>query len=65
MDTFLKDLKDCCVVYIDDILIFSITWEEHKKHLKLFCEKFKKIWNYFVTKKIELEKESIEFLGII
>ncbi|GMQ09816.1 hypothetical protein CsSME_00053067 [Camellia sinensis var. sinensis] len=65
MDTIFKDLKDCCVVYNDDILVFSKTKEEHKKHLKLFCEKFQKHGIILSPKKIEPEKESIEFLGII
>ena len=34
-------LKDFCVVYIDDILVFSKTMEEYKKHLKVVCEKIK------------------------
>lgn len=65
MDTIFKDLKDCCVVYIDDILVFSKTREEHKKHLKLLCEKFQKYGIILSPEKIELEKESIEFWGII
>ena len=65
MDTIFKDLKDCCVVYINNILIFSETREEHKKHLKFLCEKFQKHGIVLLPKKIELEKESIEFLGII
>jgi hypothetical protein len=35
MDKAFKDLKDFCVVYKDDILVFSKTMEEHKKHLKI------------------------------
>ena len=61
MDTIFKDLKDCCVVYIEDILIFSKTKEEHKKHLKLLCETFQKHGIILSPKKIDLENESIEF----
>ena len=30
MDNIFKDLNHCCLVYIDDILIFSKTIEQHK-----------------------------------
>ena len=41
VDKIFKNLKDFCVVYIDDILVFSKTMEEYKKHLKVVCEKIK------------------------
>jgi len=30
MDNIFKDLKHCCLIYIDDILVFSKTIEQHK-----------------------------------
>jgi len=30
MDNIFKDLNHCCLVYIDDILVFSKTIEQHK-----------------------------------
>ena len=30
MDNIFKDLNHCCVVYIDDIVVFSKTIEQHK-----------------------------------
>ena len=30
MDNIFKDLNHCCLVYVDDILIFSKTIEQHK-----------------------------------
>jgi len=30
MDNIFKDLNHCCLVYMDDILVFSKTIEQHK-----------------------------------
>ena len=65
MDKIFKDLKFFCVVYIDDILVFYKTIEEHKKHLKIICEKFHKNGIILSPKKIEVEKESMELLGLV
>lgn len=34
MDKALQGVRDCAVAYIDDILIFSPTWEDHLAHLQ-------------------------------
>ena len=65
MDSIFNDLKDFCVVYVDDILVFSRTREDHRKHFKIICSVFQKYGIILSPKKIELEKESIDFLGII
>lgn len=64
MDSIFKDLKDFCVVYIDDILIFSKNREDHKRHLQILCSKFQKHGIILSPKKIDIEQESIDFLGI-
>jgi hypothetical protein len=38
---FMEYLDKCVVVFIDDILIFSKTEEEHEKHLRLVLEKLR------------------------
>lgn len=38
MNIVLKDLQDYTVPYLDDIAIFSKTWEEHVAHLCYLCE---------------------------
>lgn len=34
MDTVLQPLAHCALVHIDDIVIYSQSWEEHLKHLR-------------------------------
>ena len=36
MDLVLTELLHCARAYIDDVVIFSTSWDEHKQHLKLF-----------------------------
>ncbi|PIN24294.1 DNA-directed DNA polymerase [Handroanthus impetiginosus] len=55
MDEIFKDLKDFCLIYIDNVLIYSKLLEEHKKHL----EKFKDNGIILNPNKIELEKRII------
>lgn len=57
----LRDILDvCCVVYIDDILIFSKTKEV--KHLKMVLERLKKASLYADLKKCTFLFEEVEFL---
>jgi Reverse transcriptase (RNA-dependent DNA polymerase) len=39
---FQKQRRKSVVVYLDDIMIFSKTWEEHMKHLKKVLEILRK-----------------------
>lgn len=65
MDSIFNYLKDFCIVYINDILVFSKTKEDNKKHIKFIRNIFKQYGIILSPKKIEIEKEYIEFLGII
>ena len=52
------------LVYIDDILVFSYTLQEHIKHLELIFEKLISHWLIVNKKKLKLFKTQIEFLGL-
>jgi len=58
-------LDDFVIVCLDDILIFSKTWEEHLKHVKqtLYILKREKI--YVKLSKCEFFKTSLNYLGHI
>lgn len=63
MDKYFKDLENC-VVYIDDILLFTKTKEEHLRLLENFIYIIKESGIILSRKKTELFKTQIEFLGI-
>jgi len=66
MDSMILDVKGKWAwVHIDDLLIYSPTWEEHLKHME---ETFKHLCKEDITLKIskfELVKAQLEYLGHI
>lgn len=65
MDNIFKNCSDFTIVYIDDILVFSKTAEDHKRHLTTIFRIFQEEGTVISKKKMELGKEFIKFLGII
>ena len=51
------------IFYVDDLLIFSRTEEEHLEHLRLVFEKFCQSGLKFKFKKCALFKSQLEYLG--
>ena len=58
-------LDDFVIVYLDDILIFSKTWEKHLKHVKQTLDVLKREKNYVKLSKCEFGKTSLNYLGHI
>ena len=54
-----------CVVYLDDILIFSQDREHHRSHVKRVLDQLRKFGLYANLKKCAFETESVEFLGFV
>merc|ERR1711893_448528 len=54
---------DCVVVYLDDVIIFSKTIDEHLKHLAEVLERFKKSGLKLKPKKCELCRDKVDYLG--
>ena len=66
MYQLIGDLVDVCVlVYLNDILIFSHTEEEHWKHVCRVFDRLNKFKYYVKCKKCELFLKKIEFLDKI
>jgi hypothetical protein len=65
MDETLKPYFDWLIVYIDDILVFSSSIEQHFKHLKNSWQAIKQAGLVLSKKKMELFQTEIKFLGHI
>lgn len=66
MNEVLEGLFDqFCTVYLDDILIFSKTKSEHRRHVKQVLERFRLHILYASPKKCHFMTNKVEFLGII
>lgn len=64
MNDVLKDYIDkFALVYLDDILIFSKSIEEHSKHLHLVMEKLRSNKLFVNNTKCSFFKKEVEFLG--
>jgi hypothetical protein len=62
---FSKLLYKCCLVYLDDILVFSKTAEEHAQHLKDVLDILKANKLTVALHKCTLNQASVLFLGHI
>jgi hypothetical protein len=60
---FMEYLDKFVVVFIDDILIFSKTEEEHEKHIRLVLEKLRSNQLYAKFSKYEFWLTKVAFLG--
>ena len=60
---FMDELDKFVVVFIDDILIYSATKEEHEQHLRIVLEKLRQHQLYGKFSKCEFWLEEVAFLG--
>jgi hypothetical protein len=58
-------LDDFCVVYLDDILIYSKSMEEHVKHVRKVLKKLLEYGLYASLEKCQFHVEEVEFLGFV
>lgn len=60
---FMEYLDKFVVVFIDDILVYSKTKEEHAEHLRLILEKLREHQLYAEFSKCDFWKKEVDFLG--
>ena len=54
-----------CVVYLDDILIYSENLEDHRRHVREVFERLRRFSLYANLKKYSFFQTEVEFLGFI
>lgn len=67
MNTLFRDLiaSGKVVIYLDNILIFTKTLEEHREITRRVLEILRKNHLYLKPEKCDFEQHSIEYLGMI
>ena len=58
-------VDDFCIVYLDNILVFSKTKEEHAEHLQSVCKRLRAAELYAKPSKCQFFQQEIEFLGFV
>ena len=65
MDKVLQGLHEFSVAYLDNILIHSLTWEEHLKHLDIVFNKLREAGLRVKQKKCTFANASCGYFGCI
>ena len=58
-------LWKCVLVYIDDIIIYSDTFEDHMKHLRQVLDRLRKVNIKIKPAKCSFCRDEVEYLGHI
>jgi hypothetical protein len=54
-----------CIAYLDDMLIYSDTFEEHQEHVNLVLEAFEKASLHLKPEKCKFHHQEVKYLGLI
>ena len=65
MSVVLQDCEDFSTAYLDDIMIFSQTLEEHLKHISIIFDKLRQHNLKLKLKKCSVLKSETHYLGFI
>jgi hypothetical protein len=64
-EVFRPFLDDFVIVYLDEIHVFSGTWDEHMRHVKQVLDTLKRENMYVKMSKFEFGKSALVYLGHI
>jgi hypothetical protein len=62
-NTFREELDKFVLVFLDDILVYSKTLEEHEQHLRVVLERLREKKLYAKLSKCQFFRQEVEFLG--
>ena len=63
--TLREYLDQFCTAYLDDILVYSNSEEEHVMHVRKVLERLRKVGLFLDIKKCEFHKQEVKYLGLI
>ena len=63
MSQVIAGLENCVVYIIDDIFVYSDSWEDHLKHMSALFDKLSKANLVLNLKKSEFAKATVTYLG--
>ncbi|KAM2097567.1 hypothetical protein ACFX1R_021097 [Malus domestica] len=64
-DIFKPFLRKCMLVFFDDILVYSKSWEDHLSHLHLVFDLLRKHQLYVKKQKCSFGQSKVEYIGHI
>lgn len=65
VDEVLRGAEDYAATYIDDIVIFSRSWEEHLQHLSDIFRRIQEAGLVINVKKCHIAKPEVQYLGYV
>ncbi len=65
MDCVLSGLSDYVSAYLDDIIIYSSSWEQHLQHLKNVFQRIQEAGLSINSSKCAIAKKETEYLGYV
>lgn len=58
-----KGLEEFCAAYLDDVMVFSKTWQNHITHLQQVCDRIRLPNLTLNLRKCEFANAQLDFLG--
>ena len=65
MDSLIKDIHDFAAAYLDNLIIFSNTWEDHMQHLRTILQQLRRVNLTVKPQKCQFGMAECVYLGHI